>query len=82
MSKCNLASVICDMSSVFDVVIHTRSAPTVARTGHTSSAVQDMLDRKVDINTLSTTRDFDAISEGTEGSVRPTRTAVLRYMLI
>ena len=40
------------------------------------AAVQDVLDGDVDVDALAFARDLDAVAEGRDGAVRPTRAAV------
>ena len=54
----------------------------VARTGRFRSAVQNELNGEVNINSLPLPVNLDSVSKGGQGGVRPTRTTVLRDMLI
>lgn len=56
--------------------------PSVARSGHFRAAVENVLDREVNVFALPTTGNLDPVSQTAQGTVRPTRTTILRNVLI
>jgi hypothetical protein len=76
------ASVIGDVASVLDKLIGTSVISTVARSSSLGSTVQYELDGKVDIVALSLAGNLDAIGKAAEGAMGPTRSTVLRNVLV
>jgi acylphosphatase len=54
----------------------------MARSSHLTGTIQNVLDGKINIFALSLASNLDAIGKSTDGSMSPTRTAVLRNVLI
>ena len=71
-----------DISGVLDELIRCRVVTPMARTGNLGSAIENELDRKVDLFTLSLARNLDAIGESRDGTMSPARAAILRQMLV
>ena len=55
---------------------------TMTTAGDTSAAVENELNRKVNVIALAVACNLDAITEGRESTVGPTRTTVLRNVLV
>jgi hypothetical protein len=76
------AGIIRNITVVVNELVSSSGITTIARTSSVGTTVQDILDRKVDINTSSFTSDLNTISEGRHSTVSPARTAVLRNVLV
>jgi hypothetical protein len=47
-----------------------------------STAIEHVLDREVDVDSLRLAGNFDAVAKGRHGAVRPARSTVLRDVLV
>mmetsp|Transcript_77529 Transcript_77529/g.217372 ORF Transcript_77529/g.217372 Transcript_77529/m.217372 type:complete len:304 (+) Transcript_77529:69-980(+) len=70
-SHVRLAGVIRNISSLFNELIGRGVVSSIAGSRHFGSAVQDELNRKIDVISLALSGDFDAIPETTKGTVSP-----------
>eukprot|EP01046_Picozoa_sp_COSAG06_P047906 COSAG06_NODE_7056_length_2653_cov_1.817933_2_plen_232_part_00 len=64
------------VADVGDPAVHAGAAAAVAGAG--GAAVQDVLDRQVDVDPLRLARNLDAVAERRDGAVRPAGAAVLQ----
>ena len=71
-----------DVSGVLDELIRCRVVTAMARTGNLGSAIENELDRKVNLFTLSLAGNLDAIGESRDGTMSPARATILRQMLV
>ena len=71
-----------DISGVLDELIRCRVVTPMARTGNLGSAIENELDRKVNLFTLSLAGNLDAIGESRDGTMSPARATILRQMLV
>jgi hypothetical protein len=56
--------------------------PTIARSSHFGTAIENELNGKVDVCAFGIAGNLNAIGEGTQGSMCPAGAAVLRQVLI
>mmetsp|Transcript_20312 Transcript_20312/g.59341 ORF Transcript_20312/g.59341 Transcript_20312/m.59341 type:complete len:206 (-) Transcript_20312:295-912(-) len=77
-----LARVVGHVPRVLDKLVCPTAGTAVARTCDIGTTVQDPLDAEVNVDSLATSGDLDAVCEGTHGSVGPAASTVLWDMLI
>ena len=70
-----------DVTIALDPLVHAQRVASMART-RIAAAVQNVLDRQVDIRSPSAPLDLDPVAKRRKGRVRPARAAVLRNMLV
>jgi hypothetical protein len=63
-------------------LVRPRHRPSIARACHFPTTIQDKLYAQVDILGYALTSNFNSIGKGGEGSMGPTRSAVLGEVLI
>ena len=65
-----------------DELVGTGVGTAVARSGHATSTIQNVLDRQVDLLATALPGNLDTVRQCTEGSVGPARAAVLGDVLV
>ena len=67
---------------ILDKLVDASVGSPMARPCHIPCTVQNELDTQVDIIALTTAGNFDAVREGGEGGMSPTRPAILGDVLV
>ena len=65
---------------VLETLIRAEHRATMAAADFT--AIEHVLDREIDVDTLRLAGNFDAVAKGRHGAVRPARSTVLRDVLV
>mmetsp|Transcript_25033 Transcript_25033/g.42633 ORF Transcript_25033/g.42633 Transcript_25033/m.42633 type:complete len:223 (+) Transcript_25033:171-839(+) len=76
------AGIVGDVSLLLDEFKDGGVVSSVARSCHCGSAIEDGLDRKVNVIAFGLAGNLDTVSETAQGTMSPTRSTVLRKMLI
>ena len=71
-----------NVPSVLDELIGTRVVATMTTSRHFRAAIQNELDREINLFTLSLTGDLDSVRKGRNRAMSPARATILREVLI